>query len=222
MIGRLQSRPGVPAPGQPPVGLLPLGPEGERDALLYVPTTYRAETPLPLVLMLHGAGGTARGGIEPLLGSAEAANLILVSPRSRGRTWDAVGGLEGRDVPFVDAILAETMGRYAIDPAQVAVAGFSDGASYALTLGLANGDLFRAIIGFSPGFRAGRQPRGRPRVFVSHGVSDDILPIDRCSRRIVPALKDEGYDVRYEEFAGGHEIPPAIVAAALTWLETGA
>jgi phospholipase/carboxylesterase len=34
----------------------------------------------------------------------------------------------------------------------VALGGFSDGASYALSLDLTNGDLFASLIAFSPGF----------------------------------------------------------------------
>lgn len=39
----------------------------------------------------------------------------------------------------------------AIDPAHVAIGGFSDGASCALSLGLVNGDLFTHVMAFSPG-----------------------------------------------------------------------
>ena len=48
---------------------------------------------------------------------------------------------------------------------------------------------------------------------------DQILPIDRTSRRIVPQLKQAGYAVSYHEFDGPHAAPPEMVAAAMTWLE---
>src|SRR5205814_5771055 len=53
-------------------------------------------------------------------------------------------------------------------------------------------------------------PRGRPRVFVSHGTADTVLPIDQCSRRIVPRLRQASYDVMYQEFEGPHTVPPEI------------
>jgi phospholipase/carboxylesterase len=56
---------------------------------------------------------------------------------------------------------------------------------------------------------------------VSHGTGDQVLPIDRCSRRLVPALQDDGYDVTYREFDGGHEVPRGMRRRAVTWL-TGA
>ncbi len=75
-----------------------------------------------------------------------------------------------------------------VDPNRISVGGFSDGASYALALGLANGDLFSRVIAFSPGFVPPVPRSGKPRVFVSHGDADAVLPIDRTSRRLVPAL----------------------------------
>src|SRR5688500_15232049 len=63
--GRLRTRHAVPAE-QGPLGLQPLGLGGERDGLLYVPQSYKAEQPAPLLLMLHGAGGEAEEGIASL------------------------------------------------------------------------------------------------------------------------------------------------------------
>ena len=99
----------------------------------------------------------------------------------------------------------------------MAVGGFSDGASYALSLGITNGDLFTHVMAFSPGFMAPAGQMGSPRIFVSHGTRDGVLPIDRCSRRIVPELEHGGYDVRYREFAGGHTISNEIALEAVGW-----
>jgi phospholipase/carboxylesterase len=126
----------------------------------------------------------------------------------------------GPDVEFVDRALDLVFGRYTVDPTRVAVEGFSDGASYALSLGLLNGDLFPNVIAFSPGFVLAEHRQGRPRCFVSHGVRDTILPIDRCSRPIVRELRDERYEVRYREFDGGHEVPAEIARGAVDWLLT--
>ncbi len=139
-------------------GLRRLGLDDVRDALLYVPAGYQAATPAPLVLSLHGAGGDAEGSLYPLQPLADDGGFLLLAVASRGRTWDAILGGFGPDVAFVDQALAWTFQRYAVEPEYVAVAGFSDGASYALSLGLANGDLFGRVRAFSPGFVA---PPGR-------------------------------------------------------------
>jgi phospholipase/carboxylesterase len=216
---QLQSRPQVSTPTEAgDAGLRPLGLDDARDALLYVPTGY--EAPAPLVLSLHGAGGDAQGGLYPLQPLADDGGFLVLSVPSRGLTWDAVRGGFGPDVTFVDQALAWTFERYVAQPAYIAVAGFSDGASYALSLGLANGDLFRQVMAFSPGFVAAAPPRGRPRIFVSHGTVDSVLPIDQCSRRIVPRLREAEYEVTYQEFDGPHTVPPQIAHTAATWFLT--
>ncbi len=218
--GRLTARPqAAPSRAAPPArGLHPLPRRGERAALLYVPKGYAHDEPHALVVMLHGAGGGARNGVGPLLDLADEYRLLLLAPASRASTWDVIVGGYGPDVAALDAALRETVERCAVDSGGVAVGGFSDGASYALSLGLTNGDLFRGVLAFSPGFSAPAAQRGSPRVFVSHGTDDPVLPIERTSRRIVPTLRRAGYDVRYREFAGGHTVPAELAREGLEWL----
>ena len=217
--GRLLARPvrGRAVPPEAPHGLHRLGLDEERDGLLYVPSGYTPERPAPLVLMLHGAGGNARHGLDPLLALADAAGLLLLAPDSRRETWDVIRSGYGPDSAFIDRALASAFARYAVDPTRVAAAGFSDGASYALSIGLINGDLFTHLIAFSPGFVAPGVQQGAPRLFISHGTRDEVLPIDVCSRRIVPRTRHAGYDVRYREFDGPHVVPPEIAGEALAW-----
>jgi pimeloyl-ACP methyl ester carboxylesterase len=64
--------------------------------------------------------------------------------------------------------------------------------------------------------------RDKPPVFVSHGTRDGVLPIERCSRRIVAQLDREGYEVRYRELDGPHTVPePVVHKEALGWFTTG-
>jgi len=221
--GRLRARPASPSGAAPAAGLTPLGLEAAggsaaRDALLYVPSGYRPDRPAPLVVMLHGAGGSARGALNPFLARADAAGLLLLAPDSRGQTWDFIRGPYGPDVAFMDRALRDVFGRCAVDPARVAIEGFSDGASYALSLGLTNGDLFGRIVAFSPCIVAPAAYLGRPRVFVSHGTDDPVLPIEGCGRRIAAQLRAEGYAVEYREFDGGHTVPAEIARGAIDWL----
>src|SRR3954470_6733279 len=91
-------------------------------------------------------------------------------------------------VDALSSVLAAVFDHVPADPRRLAVAGFSDGASYALTLGLANGELFPHILAFSAGFFVPARRQGWPAIFVSHGRSDPVLPIDMCGRRVVEAL----------------------------------
>jgi phospholipase/carboxylesterase len=217
MEARLRARP-LHVTGPAPVGLQPLMLGAARDSYLYVPTTYRVDRPAPLVLLLHGAGGHARQGLDLLRSPADAAGLLLLAPASRDHTWDLlVDRRYGPDAAIIDRALEQTFSCYAIDPVRLAIGGFSDGASYALSLGITNGDLFTHVIAFSPGFVAPAGYTGSPRLFISHGMRDGVLPIDRCSRRIVPELERCGYDMLYREFDGGHTILPEIASVAVVW-----
>ena len=214
--GRLSARP-ESSVGSGPTGLQRLGLDQGRDGYLFVPARYRPEQPAPLILMLHGAGGSAQNGLLPFVELAERDGVILLAVDSRDATWDVIRGAFGPDVTFIDRALELSFGRYRVDSARIGVEGFSDGASYALSLGIGNGDLFSDIIAFSPGFMVPAARQGRPRIFVSHGTGDRVLPIDRCSRRIVPRLESAGYDVSYVEFDGPHTVPPDIAVDALAW-----
>ena len=163
--------------------------------------------------------GRTRDGLARLRGQADEAGLILLAPGSRGPTWDLIlnRGRYGPDVAAIDRALGHAFSRCAVDPERLGVGGYSDGASYALSLGLAKGDLFSHMLAFSPGFLAPTGQRGSPRIFVSHGTRDGWLPIDACSRRIVPRLERAGYEVRYREFDGGHVVPPDVAREAASW-----
>jgi predicted esterase len=217
--GRLNARPaGASHPAtMPPMGMQPIGLGNERDGVLYVPHGYRPGQPAPLVLMLHGANGTGQRTINALLPLADETGMILLAPDSRGRTWDVLMGGYGPDIAFIDGALQQAFQRYSVDEERIAVEGFSDGASYAISVGIANGDLFTHVLAFSPGFAAPPGQEGEPRFFVSHGTRDPVLPIDYCSRLLVPALRNAGYEVRYEEFDGPHTTPPEIAREAVSW-----
>ncbi|HEY0603407.1 MAG TPA: PHB depolymerase family esterase [Herpetosiphonaceae bacterium] len=214
--GRLVARPAHVTAGAP-LGLRQLGIVGQRDVLLYVPPQYRPGQPAPLAVMLHGAGGDAAGSLRLLQAFADERGLILVGPASRGPTWDLLLDDYGPDIAVIDRALAQVFQAYAVDPQRLAIGGFSDGASYALSVGVTNGDLFSHVIAFSPGFMAPASQQGAPRLFISHGIHDNVLPIERCSRRIVPQVQRAGYDVRYREFDGPHTVPPSIAREAVDW-----
>ena len=217
--GRIAARPRTASPTSGS-GSRPLGLGAERDGVLQLPAK-SATSPLPLLVLLHGAGGSAAGILRRLGTAADDAGVAVLAPDSRDTSWDAIGGDLGPDVLFLNRALERVFETTSVDPARVSVGGFSDGASYALTLGLINGDLFRRVVAFSPGFVVPGGPHGKARFFVSHGTRDEILPIDRCSRRIVPALQKAGYDVTYREFDGGHTVPADIAKEGMQWAAQG-
>lgn len=216
--GQLTARPHQPEVATPPAtGELELALSDGGRALLYVPATLAPDQPAPLAVMFHGAGGSAEDGLGLLRELADEAGLILLAPKSQGRTWDLVLGGYGPDVTVLDEALSQVFDRHTVDPAHLAVAGFSDGASYALSVGTVNGQLFTHVIAFSPGFWVPGRTEGSPSYFITHGTDDEVLPISSTSRRLVPRLEQSGYDVAYHEFAGGHVVPGDLAADAVRW-----
>lgn len=216
--GRLSARPGT-VTGTAEPGITGLNFGGFRDGVLLVPAGYVATQPVPLMVLLHGAGGLGSQVLQRFTELADELGVAILAPDSRSGTWDriATGSFRG-DVTFINRALENVFGRVAVDPVRIALSGFSDGGTYALSLGLTNGDLFTRIVAFSPGFVASGDLHGTPPIFVSHGTGDQVLPIDQTSRQIVPQLTDMGYGVRYREFNGGHTIPTAIAREGMEWL----
>ena len=79
--GRLYARPGQTSldDSAPPCGLQPLGTGARRDGLIYTPRSYRHGQPSPLCIMMHGAGGNAKGALFPPL--EELAEKVHYSKR---------------------------------------------------------------------------------------------------------------------------------------------
>jgi phospholipase/carboxylesterase len=218
--GRLSSRPSaLRRAADAPLGSgcreLPL--TGAGRAWLRVPATGVSEPPV-LLVTLHGAGGSATGMLTLVAAAADRHRLLVLAPQSTRSTWDMIHGDYGADVRLLDAALAHVFTLYPVVPGNLAVSGFSDGASYAVSLGIANGDLFENVIAWSPGFAGPRVQHGRPRFFLSHGTADSVLPIGRCSRPLVASLRSAGYDVEYLEFDGPHVVPPDVVEESVCWL----
>jgi phospholipase/carboxylesterase len=217
--GRLTAKPNKkPVGNNAPVGVQTLNLDGEKESLIYVPKLYDPIKPAALAVMLHGSGGIAAHGLSYLHQFADELNIIILAPASHDYTWDIISGDSfDKDVIFLDGALQYIFEHYAIDVEHIAVGGFSDGASYALCMGLTNGDLFKYIIAFSPGFFYATEYNGTPAIFISHGVHDRILPVNSCSRRIVPQLNKKGLPVLYHEFEGEHEMPTNIKQEAIRW-----
>lgn len=216
LAGRMNFLPGsAPASDPLPPGRHALNFAEGREAVLVVPEGLPVGEPLPLLVMFHGAGGEANRVLPHLVAHARARRFLLLAPQSLYPTWDIVIGGHGPDLERLDGALTRVAENFHIDPARLAFAGFSDGGSYALSLGLTNGDVASHVIGLSAGFMDTFTQMGMPRVFLAHGRKDSQLPIETSAHANARRLLESGYDLTLQPFDGDHVIVPWVVGRAV-------
>jgi predicted esterase len=212
----------VPVAGDDiPIGKSRLGiADGERDGTVYVPASYQKGVPMPVLVMLHGFSGTAEA-VRYTFPLADEFGVIVLAPESRDLTWgQEIPGFD-TDSRFIGMAFRWIADVLSIDPTRVALGGVSDGANYALNMGLAYGDTFNHLLIFSAGTLAPFRKQGKAKIFLAHGTNDVQMPIDRTGRLFAAKLKDEGYDLTYREYDGGHGAPLPVVRESFEWLMTG-
>jgi polyhydroxybutyrate depolymerase len=166
----------------------------DRTAIVHVPAALPA-TPVPLVLILHGAGqqGAYFEGDTGFSTIADAEGFVAVYPDALpgvgGRPfWNMSDADPGRpdDVEFMRRLIATVQGGACTDPARVFATGMSNGGSMTSRLGCELSDRIAAIAPISGGY--GSQPACTP----VHPVS--VLEIHGTLDRTVPYLgKANGY-----------------------------
>jgi predicted esterase len=189
----------------------------------------RTAAPAPVLVALHGAGGQAADVLTGFREAADANGIVLLIPQSGKATWDMIEdlksrlGLEmnvqpryGKDLKAIDTALADLFTKVAVDPARIGIMGFSDGATYALSVGTANPQLFKRVIAFSPGPAFLGKSSSDQYVFISHGEEDRVLPY-ATSRGHAAKLRVRHVPVDFEKFTGGHEVPKAIKEKAMAF-----
>ena len=216
--GRITAKPGV-APTTPIApGIHDLVVTGsDQFCWMIVPTGYDHSRAWPLALFFRGAITPARNYMDNFQPIADDLGLIILAPEATGRTWDLVLGGFGPDVDFIDRALHTAFRTVHVDITRIGTSGFSDGASYSLSLGLTNGDYFTHIAAYSPGFIRTAAQRGHPGFFITHGNMDQVLPVE-SSRYIVEQLRSADYEVEYREFDGPHAVSLSLARESYAWM----
>lgn len=156
----------------------------QRSYSLYVPAS--SPDPAPLVLMLHGAFGSAEHAQEHYGwdAAADRYGFVVAYPDGMGRAWAAGGGCCGRpgrdgidDVGFLTAVVADVGRRVAIDSDRVYATGMSNGGMMSYRLAC-DTTVFAAIAPVA-GTLLGDCPSPAPTsVLHIHGVDDGIVRYD--------------------------------------------
>jgi phospholipase/carboxylesterase len=211
---------------------------------LHLPKKFDKKKSYPLVIGLHGNGGNA-DGFDPawklfgnpdfIFAAAEGPYPYMLGYRSKMKqcSWEIQiqdEELWKRADPLsVEYIIG--IARYLSDLYQVHsvyLLGHSQGASYAYITGIKNPDLIRGIMCFGgqiPSMDKSYsllslddiEKAKNLRVFIAHGTNDEMLNIKhaRESKRL---LEQNGFDVTYVEFNGGHELDQQALKKAAGWI----
>ncbi len=186
---------------------------------LYVPANYKANKTTPLIIALHGLGGTedsffdAYGKKLPQL--AEENGYILAAPlgyRVDGgygslltAASDDVAARRRTELSEMDVlqVLAQVKKLYNVDPNRIYLLGHSMGAIGAWIIAPKYADTWAAVAAFSGfGVVATVQQMKHIPNFVVHGDADATVNV-RGSRAMVEAMKALNMDVTYIEVPGG-------------------
>lgn len=167
----------------------------ERTYLQYLPASYDGETPMPLVIDMHGltSNGEAQAAVTGFEVLSESEGFVVVSPNGTGLVpyWnivsggraagdDAIESLLSRvvdDVSFTEQLVAHLRSELCVDTSRIYATGLSNGALMASAVGCDLADVFAAVASvagtLSP---VGCEP-GAPMLSV-HGTGDTVVLYD--------------------------------------------
>lgn len=194
--------------------------------LVYVPKSYKAGRPTPMIVFLHGYTpylDKVDWDMMPssIFGLAERKGILLAVPFARGNT-----DFQGAGEDDVLKVIRLVKDKFSVDERRIFLAGISMGGSGVWTIGAHYPHLFAGVIPVSGrndylfwhryeqtptyadlfcrgdfGYELAENFRNLP-VFCIHGGEDSLVETEQ-SRRMVKKLKELGFDVTYKEIPGG-------------------
>lgn len=155
---------------------------------------YRIDLPAradgaPVILALHGGGGSADqfARASGLSAPANRQGYAVIYPEGTGRagTWNGgycCGAAQRNrvdDVAFLDAVIADAIRRFGLNPARVYLTGMSNGSIMAETYAALRPAKVRAVAGVAGTMDTRRfKPAGQVPLLHIHGTADDMVPYE--------------------------------------------
>ena len=192
-----------------------------------------------LLVLLHGVGSNESDlfGLAPAVPGRfhvlslrapyrmgpEAFGWFTFAVRSDGhRVIDAEQEMTSR--ALLAKVISSAAAQLSVPAERVVVGGFSQGGIMSLSLLLTRPELMAAALvmhsrllpEIAPMIAAAEELRGR-RLWVSHGTMDPVIPL-ASAHNIRDRVAELPIELNYSEFPGEHEIRPAELSAAMTWL----
>lgn len=206
----------------------------------YVPPASDPDDPAPAVVVLHGRGANEHDLLpiaEHLPGGLATVSLRAPEELMGGYTWYeldlSAGGLPQsqpdaadfrRSLDLAAEAIVGAVDAYTLNPDQVGLLGFSQGAVMSLSL------LFEApgryawiaaLHGYLAASHADRAPDGlsdKP-VFLAAGAADQLIPANRVETSAA-RLRELGCQVTFETYQTGHGVGPDELADLVAFVES--
>ncbi len=165
----------------------------DREYMLYVPSSYNASTPTPLMMNFHGFGGQAADYMTyaDMRSLADTENFILVYPQGTcldgSSHWNtSLPGGDNKssadDFGFVEAMINQLSNEYSIDSERIYACGYSNGGMFAYGLANFKSELVAAVGSVSGTMLDFNGPTAHPMPVIHlHGTSDGVIPYDGSS-----------------------------------------
>lgn len=167
-----------------------------RAYYLYVPSTLKAGTTVPLLVTLHGSNRTGVTLVEKWKDLAKKEGIILAGPdASNLRGWGSPQ--DGPD--FLRDLVEELRSKYPVNPKRVYLFGHSAGASFALQISLMESEYFAATAVHAGALMKDDaelidMAKRKIPISIQVGDSDEYFPL-KIVRDTRDALKNGGFTV---------------------------
>ncbi|MGB0788542.1 MAG: alpha/beta hydrolase [Marinirhabdus sp.] len=193
----------------------------------------------PCIVMLHGYGSDAHDLFSFAAElPAEYCIVSLKAPfklKPYGNAWYSInfGAADGKFSNDKEAVhsrelvvtcLGAICKAYPIDPTNITLLGFSQGAILSFAVGLSYPEKVKNIIGLSGYINQGILREGYKNnnfknlsVYSSHGSEDQVIPV-AWARKTKPFLGTLNIPCDYSEFPVGHGVAPQNFHGFKTWL----
>ena len=158
----------------------------QRRYLLHLPPGWTKQSKAPLILMLHGGGGTPeRTGARNLDQYGDPKGFIIVYPEGLKRSWNDGRLIQGRtydDVGFLSAVIDEVVQKYNADPSRVYATGISNGGFMSFALACRLSDKITAIATVAASMGVGAIEECHPKrsipVMMINGTADPLVKFE--------------------------------------------
>jgi predicted esterase len=187
----------------------------EEGFVALVPRGYTTRKTWPVVLLLHGNGGSARNFLDAVKPAAGRRPPLLISLERCDNGQDAVG--------YAPKYLAELKKQFSLDEENVYALGFSGGGFRLWDDVVCQEEVlpqFRGVVlvgSAKQSFDPPEKPERAPTVFLVGDPSDPNFGQHRVEAEKV--LKEKGYEVVVHEHSSGHSLPRKELELVFEWID---